>query len=120
MSPYVLALWPYYTRLREESPKFTWLFKTDSDVQALKVAETLVLGQHFTKVEPVGTLTVPDGRVVARRYVILHKVVNEDGIRVCAGTWQFFAPDDQTARRILEKKPVDWMNVLYGPDGLIA
>lgn len=68
----------------------------------------------------VGILTAPHGRIVARRYVIIHKAETDDGMRMKAGSWKFFAADNEAAKRILQEKPIDWMNILYGTDGILA
>ena len=43
-----------------------------------------------------------------------------EGVRVNAGSWRFFAPDEEVAKKILAGKTVDWKNILYGTNGVLA
>lgn len=107
----------------------TWShFSTDSEpirlsqaLLALNDEEALVRASQKTPPgNVVGTLTGPDERIVARLYIIIHKAEVGEGMRMNAGSWKFFAADDEAAKKILQEKTADWMNILSGPDGVLA
>lgn len=111
---YTLTTWLYYSA-EQNPPRTSQPIKTDNDEAALALAERAV-----PPGDVVGTLTAPDGRIVARRYVIIHKADVGEGMRMNAGSWKFFAADDEAAKKILQEKTVDWMNILFGTDGVLA
>lgn len=115
---YTFTTWPYYSA-EKDPPRTSRFIIVDSDQAAVTLAEQMVSSDKESD-EVVGTLVAPDGRVIARRYVIIHKADAGDGMRMKAGSWQFFAADDEAATQILQEKIVDWKNILYGTDGIIA
>lgn len=111
---YTLTTWSYYSA-ESNPPRTSQPINANDDEGALALAE-----QAVPVGDVVGTLTALDGRIVARRYVIIHKADMGEGMRTSAGSWKFFAADDVAAKKILEEKTVDWMNILYGTDGVLS
>lgn len=111
---YTLTTWSYYSA-QPNPPRTSQAINADNDEVALTLAEQVV-----PPGDVVGTLTAPDGHVVAHRYVIRHKADAGEGMRMTAGSWQFFAANDEAAKQVLAEKGVDWRNILYGINGIIA
>ena len=110
---YTLMTWAYYSS-GPNSSRTSQAISADCDEAALALAERAV-----PPGDVVGVLTAPNGRVVARRYVIMHKAEVGEGIRMTAGSWKFFASNAEVAKKVLEQKTIDWKNILYGCDGIL-
>jgi hypothetical protein len=111
---YVLITWAHYSV--EPDPQRSVLpISAENDETALALAE-----ERISSGDVVGMLAAPSGRIIARRYTIIHKADVGDGMRMTAGSWKLFAADDAAAIEILDGKGVDWMNILCGPEGIVA